>query len=47
VPAQDRPTETLRAATRAVEGALTLKGDRGEAEDLVPLLLTELEARAV
>jgi hypothetical protein len=47
VPAQDRPAETLRAATRAVEGALTLKGDRGEAEDLVPLLLAELEARAV
>jgi hypothetical protein len=47
VPAQDRPAETLRAATRAVEGALTLKGDRGEAEDLVPLLLAALETRAV
>jgi hypothetical protein len=46
VPAQDRPAATLRAATRAVEGALVLKGDRGEAEELVPLLLAELEARA-
>jgi hypothetical protein len=46
VPVRERPAESLRATRRAVEDAVLLQGDRGEAEDLVPLLLAELEARA-
>jgi hypothetical protein len=46
VPARERPAESLRATRRAVEDAIVLQGDRGEAEDLVPLLLAKLEARA-
>jgi hypothetical protein len=46
VPARERPAESLRATRRAAEDAVVLEGDRGEAEDLVPLLLAELETRA-
>jgi hypothetical protein len=46
VPARDRPTETVRAITRAARNAILLEGDRGEADSLAPLLLAALEARA-
>ena len=46
VPARERPAEALRAARRAIEGALLVEGDRGEADELAPVLLSELEARA-
>jgi len=36
----------MHVITNAVEGAVLLEGDRGEAEQLAPLLLAELEARA-
>jgi len=45
VPAQDRPEAVLRALTAAVEGATILDGDRGEVEELAPLLLAELGAQ--
>jgi hypothetical protein len=35
VVAQERPEQTMTALTRAVEGAVVLEGDRGEAKDIV------------
>jgi hypothetical protein len=46
VPARERPAQSLHAITRAVDGAVLLEGDRGEADAIAPLLLAELEARA-
>ena len=46
VPARDRPTETVRAVTRAARNAILLESDRGEADSLAPFLLAALEARA-
>jgi hypothetical protein len=46
IPARDRPTETVRAVTRAARNAILLVGDRGEADNVAPLLLAALEARA-
>lgn len=43
IPAQERPQQALVAIRRAVEGAITLKGERGDASDLVPLLLERAE----
>jgi hypothetical protein len=43
VPARERPEESLRAVRRAVDGAVVLESERGEAEALAPLLLAELE----
>jgi len=45
VAARDRPEEVLSALTSAVEGATILDGDRGEADELAPLLLAELGAQ--
>ena len=45
VAARDRPDEVLHALTSAVEGATILDGDRGEADELAPLLLAELGAQ--
>jgi hypothetical protein len=39
VPAQDRPEESLRTLGRAVAGATTLEGDRGEAGPVASALL--------
>jgi hypothetical protein len=44
VPAQERPEESLAAITRAVNGAVVLESDRGEADALAPLLLAELDS---
>jgi hypothetical protein len=46
IPARDRPTETMRAVTLAARNAILLEGDRGEADNVAPLLLAALEARA-
>lgn len=46
VPARDRPADALRAITSAVDGAILLEGDRGEADEVAPLLLAELGAPA-
>jgi hypothetical protein len=46
VPAKERPDEVMRAVSRAAKDAIVLEGDRGEADEVAPLLLAELE-RAV
>jgi hypothetical protein len=46
VPARDRPVESLRAITKAVDGAILLEGDRGEADEIAPQLLAKLGAPA-
>jgi hypothetical protein len=43
VAARERPPEVMQALSRAVDGAAVLEGDRGEADDVVPKLLEELE----
>jgi hypothetical protein len=43
VPARERPQEALHAIKHALEGAVVLESDRGEAEELAPILLAELE----
>jgi len=44
VPAQARPEESLRALGRAIAGAKTLEGDRGDAGPVATALLDELAA---
>lgn len=44
IPAQERPQESLSAIGGAAEEATTLKGDRGEAADIVDQLLDRLAA---
>jgi len=46
VPAQDRPEESLRTLRRAVAGATTLEGVRGEAAPAAGALLDELASLA-
>jgi hypothetical protein len=43
VPARERPQESLRAIKRAIDGAVFLESERGEADLLAPILLAELE----
>lgn len=43
VTAQSRPSEAIRAISRAIENAVALEGDRGEAAEFVPLILAQLE----
>jgi hypothetical protein len=43
VPARERSDEVMATVSRAAEGALVLEGERGEADALAPLLLSELE----
>jgi hypothetical protein len=47
VPAQQRPTESLRAVSRAVAGALVLDGDRGEAGPAAQSMLEALAPGAL
>jgi hypothetical protein len=42
VPARTRPQESLRAATRAVDGATLQRGERGDANRTAALLLDDL-----
>jgi len=46
VPARLRPAESLQALERAVARAVVVKGERGEAAELVPRLLRMLEEAA-
>jgi hypothetical protein len=43
VPARERPAEALSAIKKAIDGAVFLESERGEAEELAPILLAELE----
>ena len=43
VPARERPQEALRAVRLAMDRAIVLESERGEAEAIAPLLLAELE----
>jgi hypothetical protein len=40
VPARARPQESLQVLTKAVNGAVVLEGERGEAEEFADLLLS-------
>jgi hypothetical protein len=42
VTAQTRPDEAIRAISRAVQNAVALEGERGEAQELAPRLLAQL-----
>jgi hypothetical protein len=46
VPAQSRPGQTMRHIVRAIAGATTLQGERGEADEFAGLLLDTLRAAA-
>jgi hypothetical protein len=46
VPAQERPQEVMEAISRAAKDALVLESDRGEADEIAPLLLAELDRHA-
>ena len=46
VPAQARPEQTLRVLKRALQGAVILQGERGEANDVARVLLDTLRAAA-
>jgi hypothetical protein len=43
VPARERPAEALSAIRKAIDGAAFLESERGEADELAPILLAELE----
>jgi hypothetical protein len=43
VPARERPQESMHAIRRAIDGAVVLESERGEADIVAPLLLAELE----
>jgi hypothetical protein len=43
VPAKDRPDEVMQAISRASSDAVVIESDRGEADEVAPLLLEELE----
>jgi hypothetical protein len=43
VPAKERPDEVMQAISVAAKDAVVLEGDRGEAGEVAPLLLQELE----
>lgn len=45
VPARERPAEALRAIRKAIDGAVFLESERGEAGELAPILLAELDER--
>jgi hypothetical protein len=46
VPAESRPSQTLRVLKKAVTGAVVLEGERGEAEELAAVLLETVRAAA-
>jgi hypothetical protein len=47
VPARERPAQVMRALSRASADAIVLESERGDAAELAPLLLGELERLAV
>jgi hypothetical protein len=42
IPARSRPSQSIQAIGRAIEGAVLLQGERGEGKTLAPLLLESL-----
>ena len=46
VPGQSRPQQTMRVLGRALNGAVILEGERGEADDVAGILLDTLRAAA-
>jgi serine kinase of HPr protein (carbohydrate metabolism regulator) len=46
VPARKRPAQAMKAISRALENAVVIRSDRGEADEIAPLLLAELERLA-
>jgi hypothetical protein len=46
VPARERPTEVMRVVSRTAERAVVLKSARGEADEIAPRLLAELDGIA-
>ena len=46
VPAQERPAEVMRATSRAAKEAIVIESERGDADEVAPLLLAELERLA-
>jgi hypothetical protein len=46
VPAQTRPKEALRVLSRAMDGAVALEGERGEADEFAGILLETLRSVA-
>lgn len=47
VPARERPAQVMRVISRAAEGAIAIESERGEADEVAPLLLAELDRLAV
>jgi len=43
VPARERPAEVMRAISKSAGGATVIQSDRGEADAIAPLLLSELD----
>jgi hypothetical protein len=43
VPARERPAQVMSAIARAIDNAIVLRSDRGEAEGVAPILLAELD----
>ena len=43
VPAQERPAEVMRVTSRAAEGAIVIESERGDANEVAPRLLAELD----
>src|SRR5918994_2489202 len=43
VPARKRPAQVMRAISRAANDAIAIESERGEADEVAPLLLAELE----
>ncbi|HEX6388156.1 MAG TPA: hypothetical protein VFZ89_01875, partial [Solirubrobacteraceae bacterium] len=46
IPAYERPEQSMQAIARAIDGAVVLEGDRGEADEIAASLLAEVEGRA-
>ena len=46
IPAEERPEQAMRVLRRAIDGAVALEGERGEADQLAAVLLENLRAAA-
>jgi hypothetical protein len=46
VPSENRPEQAMRVVRKAIDGAVALEGERGEADELAGLLLENLRAAA-
>jgi hypothetical protein len=46
IPAREGPKEVMQAISRAAKGALVIRSDRDEAEQIDPQLLSELQRHA-